>query len=115
MSSAVTPAPLPVFEIPLSAAAQRFGITLAGTEYIMAVAYHDCVDGGGWTFDLLDSGGNNILCGQPLVTGCDLLEQFGYLAIGVQLRVYTDGDPDAVPTFLNLGTTAHLYAIINPT
>ena len=105
-------AAVPVFEIPLTATAQRFGITLAGTQYIMRLAYHDVLDGGGWAFDLLNSGGDNLLCGQPLVTGCDLLEQFGYLDIGGQLRVATDGpDSDAVPTYLNLGVAAHLYFI----
>jgi hypothetical protein len=104
---------LPVFEIPLTGAAQRFGITLAGTEYIMAVAYHDA-QGGGWTFDLFDSGGAPLLCGQPLVTGCDLLGQFGYLGIGGQLRCRTDGFPDFAPTYANLGTIGHLYFIPDP-
>jgi hypothetical protein len=49
-----------------------------------------------------------------MVTGADLLEQFGYLGLNFALVAQTDNSPDTVPTFDNLGTTGHLYAITNP-
>ena len=41
--------------------------------------------------------------------GEDLLGQFAYLDIPGPLFVSTDGDPDAPPTFRNLGVTSHLF------
>ena len=49
-----------------------------------------------------------------MVTGVDLLEQFGYLSFGFALVAQTDNAPDVVPTFETLGQTSHLYAITNP-
>lgn len=62
-----------------------------------------------WVADLSDENGNAIISGVALVTGADLLEQFGYLRFGGQLVVQTDHDTDAVPTFTNLGTEGHFY------
>lgn len=45
-----------------------------------------------------------------MITGANLLEQYAYLGIDVDLRVQTDNDPDKLPTFENLGITSHLYA-----
>jgi hypothetical protein len=50
----------------------------------------------------------------PLVTGSDLLEQFGYIPLGANtiFTVMTTGpdkSPDTVPTFTNLGGEGHLY------
>lgn len=60
------------------------------------------------------SGFTPVLLGVPLVTGADLLEQFGYLAIGAQaiMTTMTIGpgvSPDEVPGFRNLGIDGHLY------
>lgn len=98
------------YEIPLSAEPQSFTISLAGIEYKLRVVYADVAEGG-WVVDIADVSGNPIVAGIPLVTGHDLLEQYAYLGLGGQLVVATDGDPDAVPTFANLGTTSHLYFI----
>jgi hypothetical protein len=59
-----------------------------------------------------------IVAGIPLITGTDLLGQFGYMPLGVHtvMTVMTllAGVPaDTVPTFFNLGVDAHLY-ITNP-
>jgi hypothetical protein len=68
-----------------------------------------------WDLDIYDeAGATEILVGVPLVTGCDLLEQFGYMPFGAQtiLTAMTFGPglpPDAVPTFTNLGIDSHLY------
>lgn len=98
------------YEIPLSPEHQRFAITLAGVEYQLRVTYRDAVEAG-WILDINDSSGSPLVCGIPLITGADLLGQLQYLGIGGQLWVATDGDPDAVPTFDNLGTLSHLYFI----
>jgi hypothetical protein len=73
-----------------------------------------------WVVDFLDSTAQyKILCGVPLVTGADLLEQFLYLDLGRNafLTVMTIGpglSPDTVPTFNNLGIDGHLYLTTPP-
>lgn len=62
-----------------------------------------------WVGDLRDTSGNAVLLGLPLVTGADLLQQFGYMRFGGQLIVQTDHDVDSVPTFTNLGKEGHFY------
>jgi hypothetical protein len=72
-----------------------------------------------WVLDLWDQTGTvPILRGIPIVTGCDLLEQFAYLsaapvAVGRSiLTAMTIGPgvpPDDVPTFTNLGKEGHLF------
>ncbi len=64
-----------------------------------------------WIFDMLNDDGTPILTGIPLVTGSDLLEQFAYLKLGAQLFAQTDNDPQAVPTFDNLGQTGRFYLV----
>jgi predicted Zn-dependent protease with MMP-like domain len=98
------------YEIPLTPSPQTFSILLAGVSYQLTLRYIDATDGG-WLIDIADNAENNILCGVPLVTGHDLLEQYDYLGIGGQLFVQTDGDPDTVPTFQNLGLQGHLYFV----
>lgn len=97
-----------VYEIPLSPTPQRFSITLGGVQYRMTVQYRN-INEGGWIMDIADSTGSPIIQGIPLVTGIDLLAQYRHLGISGQLRVQTTSDPDAVPTFDNLGTDSHLY------
>lgn len=68
-----------------------------------------------WCVDFDDDTGTiPVLHGLPLVTGVDLLEQFGYLPLGAQTVLTTmtigpDLSPDTVPTFDNLGIDGHLY------
>jgi hypothetical protein len=65
--------------------------------------------------DIYDEGGTTaILLGTPMVTGCDLLEQFGYMPLGARtvftaMTVGPGLPPDDVPTFTNLGIDSHLY------
>jgi len=103
---------IPVFEIPLIASPQKFSVQLNQTTYAMTVRYLD-VDQGGWILDIADISDVPIVCGIPLVTGTDLLAQYGYLGFGGQLFVQSDSDPDATPTFQNLGSTSHLYWLPN--
>jgi len=62
-----------------------------------------------WVADLANDDGVPVARGIPLVTGCDLLAQYGHLGLGGQMFVQTDHNADAVPTFSNLGSTGHLY------
>lgn len=99
-----------VQEIPLLSTPQVFNITLAGVTYRMTLIWRDG-DQGGWVLDIADQDSNPIVCGIPLITGADLLAQYGYLGIGGQLVVQTDHDVNTVPTFENLGDTSHLYFV----
>lgn len=96
------------FEIPTSPTAQAFSITLNGTSYIMYLIYRD-TDMGGWVLDIADSNNNSLICGIPLVTGCNLLDQYAYLGINGLLITSTDGDFLTPPTFDNIGTQGHLW------
>lgn len=94
-------------EIPLSGDPETFTIALGGTEYRLSVLYRDAVDGG-WTVDLASVDGTPIVSGIPLVTGADLMAQYGFLGFPGQLIVQSDASPDAAPTWDNLGSGSHL-------
>ena len=70
-----------------------------------------------WIMEVWDDGDvNKVLCGIPLVTGCDLLGQYMYLPIGANaiMTVMTIGpgiSPDTVPSFYNLGVDGHLFLL----
>jgi hypothetical protein len=87
---------------------QTFQITLGQVDYKLTLQYRNC-DQGGWTLDISDTIGNPLLLGVPLVTGADLLAQYPHLGFGGKLWVQTLSDPDAVPTFENLGADGLLY------
>lgn len=98
-----------IYEIPLSNTPQRFIITMAGVDYQLTLQW--CWPMQAWVLNFSTPTGEPILHGVPLVTGVDLLEQFGYLNFNGVLLAQTDFDPQAVPTFDNLGTTGHAYFI----
>ena len=99
------------FSIPLQVGApQTFSIQLGGATYQLTFLYRNDTSGlGGWTVDIADAMGNPILQGVPLVTGADLLAQYPHLGFGGSLVVQTTSDPDAVPTFENLGDDGQVY------
>lgn len=105
-----------IYEIPLTAAPQKFPISLAGVSYNLRLIYNETAPGGGpdsgWILDINDSNGNPIVTSIPLVTGANLLEQYPDAGIGGELWVQTDVDAAAVPTFANLGSTSHLYFVV---
>lgn len=96
-------------EIPLGPAPRRLSITLAGVSYQLRTRWCDPM--AAWALDILDANGVDVLDGIPLVTGVDLLEQFGYKNFGGQLIAQTDNAKDSPPTLDNLGTTGHLYFV----
>lgn len=99
-------------EIPLTPNAQILSVALGLLTYKLTLVWND-EPNAGWVMDIADSDGDPIVQGVPLVTGADLLEQYGYLGIPGQLIVQTDHDVDAVPTYANLGINSHLYFIPN--
>jgi hypothetical protein len=97
------------FTIPLQVGTpQSRNVQLGGVDYRITLKYRN-VDQGGWILDIDDTSGNSILAGIPLVTGADLLAQYPDKAFGGSLYVQTTSDPDAVPTFENLGDDALIY------
>jgi hypothetical protein len=96
------------YEIPLISLPQRFNIELGGISYIFRLRF--CYTPmGGWILDIYDNQGVQLICGIPLVTGCDLLGQYQYLNIPGSLYCATDGNPSLPPAYNNLGTLSHLY------
>lgn len=97
-------------EIPLVAGNQTFAITLNQTEYNFRILWrasrNPC-----WVLDIADSANTPLLSGVPMLPGINLLGQHKHLAIGGNgiLFIGVDGDVNAVPSWDNLGSTAHLY------
>jgi hypothetical protein len=87
---------------------QTFSINLNGVAYQITLRYRDAPDGG-WTMDIDDDSGDPLLYGVPLVTGANLLAQYQHLGFAGGFYVQTTSDPDAVPTFDNLGDDGQLY------
>ncbi|NML34953.1 phage baseplate plug family protein [Paraburkholderia antibiotica] len=95
------------FEIPLTPVPRTFLVSLVGAQYQFTLQWRDPT---GWFLDIADSTGNPMVSGIPLVTGVDLLAQYKYMSFGFELWVQTDA-ADAPPTYTNLGSTSHLYAV----
>ncbi|MDP3351808.1 MAG: hypothetical protein Q8S92_22715 [Hydrogenophaga sp.] len=96
------------FQIPLTPSPQRFGITLGGLDYRLTLQHRNAPEGG-WVLDIGNNQDEPIVLGIPLVTGANLLEQYPHLGFRGRLFVQTLDDPDAVPTFDNLGTESLLF------
>lgn len=100
-----------VFEVPTRPQPQTQQIRIGGVQYRLTTRWNQFANC--WMLDVADQNGNNVLTGQPLITGANLLAQFGYLnlmANGV-LIVQTDISPDQVPNANSLGVTGHLFYI----
>lgn len=97
------------YEIPLTPTPQRFSISLGGVRYQINLQWNRFSQA--WAIDIYDSNKILLIGGVPLVTGTDLLEQFGYVEIGGSLFAQTDNDTLAVPTFDNLGVNSHIYFV----
>lgn len=98
-----------IFLIPLQNIPQTFVIDLAGKNYTMTCRWNDAPEGG-WVADFSDfDTGLAIVANIPLITGGDCLAGLEYLGFQGELRVFTDGNPLSVPTYLNLGVESNLY------
>jgi hypothetical protein len=102
-----------IFQSPLQNAAQIFTITLSGTTYTFTIQYRN-ISQGGWVMDIGDVNNNPIVQGIPLVTGVNLLDKYQYLGFVGGIYVQTTTDPDAVPTFTNLGIDGQMYYVTTP-
>ncbi|MDE1905302.1 MAG: hypothetical protein KGH75_02470 [Rhodospirillales bacterium] len=98
-----------LFEIPLTAQAQKFRTTLGGTVYTFTLVWRNDSQGG-WVLNIGDAQNNQLVQGIPLVTGVDLLGQYAYLGFPGKLVVQSDGQ-NLAPTYAGLGTTSKLYFI----
>ena len=90
-----------IYNVPLRDGPQTFAIALSGITYRVRVRYNERIET--WVLDLADVEGNSIIRGIPMVTGCNLLEQYHHLNFGGALVAYNpDSDGDAPPQFDNL-------------
>lgn len=96
-----------VYRIPLVAKAQQINIFLAGNEYTIVCKWNEQI---GWVLDITDTATQSILVAcLPVVTGCNLLQQYTHLDIGGQLIAATVGGDDTPPTYENLGSESGLF------
>lgn len=95
-------------EIPLTPDNQKFLVTIGGLVCTMSLIWRDVA---GWTLDVMDSGGNALMTGLPVLTGVDLISQHPDLGIKGRLVVVTDNDAPGETTKNNLGVKSHLIFI----
>ncbi len=89
---------------------QRFSVALLNITYNLRTRFSK--GSLAWMLDLSDTDNNLIIGSIPLVTGCDLLEQYHYLEIGGGLYVNNSGIPNNnVPRFQDLGVNSQLVFI----
>ncbi len=100
---------MPVFEIPLSPEPQQMEVSLAGQMYTLRFRWNDFEEL--WVMDMgRAETGEMLLASIPLVTGVNLLEQYGHLGIGGRLEVYNKLS-NAPPSYDDLGLTSGLLFI----
>ncbi len=97
------------YEVPLSPKPQSLTINLPNGTTIGLSFLFQFNDDNCWIMDISDVSGNPLACGIPFVTGADLLEQYAYLGLGVQMWCSTDGNLSTPPSWYNLGISAHLW------
>ncbi len=100
------------FEIPLQPTSQKLIVFLGDVQYQLTLTW--CDPAGCWYLDVRDASGTvDVITGIAVVTGADLLEQFGHLTIGADAGMVaeTDHDTDAIPTYANLGVAGHLFYV----
>lgn len=91
-------------EIPLTADNQQFSINIAGATWCVGINWRDLY----WIMDLQNDRGEPVISGIPLVTGADLLAQYGYMRLGFKLVVVCDDSTQDYPTKTDLGGRSHL-------
>lgn len=97
------------YEIPITPGIpQRFSISVAGVLIGLRLVYRDAPEAG-WIMDILDRNDKVLVAGQPLVTGCDLLDQYPEICIPAVLWVGSEDLADPAPTLAGFGAATHLY------
>ena len=97
-----------IIEVSLSPDNQQFRILLGDTTYTLKTLWRDDAR---WILDVMDSGGQPLLMGVPLVPDISLMEQYPELALNGVLAVVCDNGAPEYPTKTNLGTSSHLVFI----
>lgn len=95
-----------LYRLPLQPVPQRFEIDFLGVTYVLSNRWND--EAAYWMLDWFDANGVPLVMGMPVVAGVNLLEPYASLPAGT-LAVITEGDPNASPTLLSLGTDSNLY------
>jgi hypothetical protein len=101
-----------LYEVPLKPTPQKFHISLGGIDYVFQTEWNAAASAQYWMLTISDTNENPLVYSIPLLTGCDLLEQYDYLSIGGGGKMLVQSDhsaPDNTPTFSNLGITSHLF------
>jgi hypothetical protein len=100
-----------VFKIPLTPVPQSFSIVLGGIHYIINLHWNAAEQMQFWTIDISDANTREaIINGIPLVTGCNLLDQFEYLGFQGGLMAYVNGT-DERPGYDELGGAGNLFFV----
>jgi hypothetical protein len=86
--------------IPLVAGSQKLSTTINGERVSLSIVWR----GGAYFMDITNSLGDSAK-GLKLTTGCNLLEQFGYMGFTTALVLLGE------PTYDNLGTDCQLVSI----
>lgn len=96
------------YQIPLGTGSQSFSTKLGEQTYKITIIYRQA-DGGGWFLDMETDA--EAICGIPLVTNVNLLEQFKYKAMGAALWCELSSHSRKVyePTYADMGRTLNLY------
>lgn len=97
------------FPLPASATAQSFFIQLDNISYKITLRWNAVAVC--WVMDIADFEEEPMVQGIPIVTGTDLLAPYAYLGIGGGIVALTEGNPDAVPTFENLGNGGDVFFV----
>lgn len=97
------------FPLPVSATAQSFFVQLNNVSYKLTLRWNAVAVC--WIMDLADAEEVPVIQGIPIVTGTDLLAPYAYLGIGGGIVALTEGNPDAVPTFDNLGSGGDVFFV----
>jgi hypothetical protein len=88
---------------------ERAAVPSAGQNNQMSVLWNQSSQA--WLANIADESGKPIVSGIPLVTGANLVEQFGHLGFAGKFIAQTDHATTAVPTYQNLGSAGHLFFV----
>jgi hypothetical protein len=100
-----------VFKIPLTPVPQSFSIVLGGVHYTINLHWNAAEQMQSWVIDISGADAQTpVVNGIPLVTGCDLLEQYRYLGFNGGLMAYVNGS-DERPGYDDLGGAGSLFFV----
>jgi len=101
------------YTLPLINTQQQLQIALGQTVYSLNVWWNSNPSSNCWMIDIADVNQKPIIGSIPMVTGVDLLGQYGYLNFGGELIVQSSFEADLIPTYENLGNGGYLYFVVS--